>query len=423
MRPAIDPSGLPPRSVPGPLPSGRSPPGCGPNLRIGNLPPGLGRMPEAFVKAGYNVITINALRKWDIVGPTASLYPPEEVKEADDYLREYVSLVHGAGAKAIFYIGPVQVPVFNPAFVKPHPDWLRIRPDGKPDAEPELRQHPQRVRRLAARAARLRDPRVQGRRVLVRRLRPGPPAHLRRRDPERPSASSPAARRSRRRCRTCRTARCSSTRSTTRRPGGTWPGTRTTSSISPTGCGRRSAGENPEAVIFVNHSANRTWYFPETYMGEYPLHYAGAVDVSSVELYWDVPGDSALPAVRLRLHAGDHPRTRARPVWIQPSAHGISGVSSPVEIQLRGLEGTPWGVYPGVRRVDRPRGVLKLHAGEHEGPRGVVGRSPSRSPTSASSPPSRRGTLYARGACRSTSRTRWGRSGRYLEKHVPGPAC
>ena len=33
-------------------------------------------------------------------------------------------------------------------------------------------------------------------------------------------------------------------------------------------------------------------------------------------------------------------------MWIQPSAHGISGISSPVEIQLRGLEGTPWGVNP-----------------------------------------------------------------------------
>src|SRR5262249_168914 len=49
--------------------------------------------------------------------------------------------------------------------------------------------------------------------------------------------------------------------------------------------------ESPETVLFVNHSANRTWYYPNMYMGEYPLHYASAVDVSSVELYWDVPGD------------------------------------------------------------------------------------------------------------------------------------
>ena len=27
------------------------------------------------------------------------------------------------------------------------------------------------------------------------------------------------------------------------------------------------------------------------YMGEYPIDYSSAVDISSVELYWDVPGD------------------------------------------------------------------------------------------------------------------------------------
>ena len=27
------------------------------------------------------------------------------------------------------------------------------------------------------------------------------------------------------------------------------------------------------------------------YMGEYPLEYCSAVDMPSVELYWDVPGD------------------------------------------------------------------------------------------------------------------------------------
>ena len=54
---------------------------------------------------------------------------------------------------------------------------------------------------------------------------------------------------------------------------------------------KRLKGRSPEAVLYVNHSANRTWYFPELYMGEYPVHYSSAVDFSSVELYWDVPGD------------------------------------------------------------------------------------------------------------------------------------
>jgi hypothetical protein len=93
---------------------------------------------EEYARAGYNVITVNALRKWDIVGPTASLYSAQEVKDADAYLRRYVQTVHAAGAKAIFYIGPVQVAAFSPEFVKAHPDWLRIRPDGKPDATPNF---------------------------------------------------------------------------------------------------------------------------------------------------------------------------------------------------------------------------------------------------------------------------------------------
>ena len=50
--------------------------------------------------------------------------------------------------------------------------------------------------------------------------------------------------------------------------------------------------ENPEAVLFANYSANRTWYYPEMYMGEYPAAYCKAVDVPSVEFYWDVPGDA-----------------------------------------------------------------------------------------------------------------------------------
>ena len=41
-------------------------------------------MAEAFVKAGYNVVTLNTLGRWDIVGPSAQLYPPERVKEAEE---------------------------------------------------------------------------------------------------------------------------------------------------------------------------------------------------------------------------------------------------------------------------------------------------------------------------------------------------
>ena len=135
---SIDATGLPPRSLAEALPDRPIPAWLRTHWRVGHLPPGLGRMPEAYARAGYEVITINALRKWDIVGPTAPLYKPDEVRQADDYLRKFVALAHGAGAKAVLYIGPVQVPVFSPEFVRAHPDWLRVGTDGKPDAKPNF---------------------------------------------------------------------------------------------------------------------------------------------------------------------------------------------------------------------------------------------------------------------------------------------
>jgi hypothetical protein len=118
--------------------------------------------------------------------------------------------------------------------------------------------------------------------------------------------------------------------------------------------------ENPDAVLFANHSGNRTWYYPDAYMGEYPLRYSSAVDVSSVELYWDVPGDALYqPFIYAYMQAVTH--SRGATVWIQPSEHGISGVSSPVEIQLRGLEGPPWGVYPEFVESTGREEYLELH--------------------------------------------------------------
>ena len=77
----IDVANLPSRSLPEATPPRPIPRWLQTNLRIGHLPPGLGRMPEAYVKAGYNVVILNALRKWDIVGPSSGLYKPEEVKQ------------------------------------------------------------------------------------------------------------------------------------------------------------------------------------------------------------------------------------------------------------------------------------------------------------------------------------------------------
>ena len=135
--PHVDRTGLPPRSVPEPIPARPVPEWTRTHVRVGHLP-GSPAMATEFLKAGYNVVILNALGRWDAVGPSASLHPPEKVREAEGYLRAHVEKCHAAGAKAVFYVGPVQVPVGNPAFVKAHPDWLRVRPDGKPDPTPNF---------------------------------------------------------------------------------------------------------------------------------------------------------------------------------------------------------------------------------------------------------------------------------------------
>ncbi len=81
--PVPDTSALPTRSVPESLPAGPVPDWLRTHFRVGHLPGSL-PMSEAFVNAGYNVVTLNTLGRWNIVGPSASLYPAERVKEAEE---------------------------------------------------------------------------------------------------------------------------------------------------------------------------------------------------------------------------------------------------------------------------------------------------------------------------------------------------
>jgi len=353
----IDTTGLPPRTVMEAVPRRPVPEWLRTHVRIGHLPPAGWRMVDDYVKAGYNVITVNALRKWDIVGPSAPLYSAEEVKAADAYLRRFVKTVHAARAKAIYYIGPVQVAAFSPEFVKAHSDWLRVRPDGKPDASPNFANlHSGYADWLLKQLAYVtREYGIDGfwldgyapvhlhtfdeqTRALYRMATGGkdiplPPGN----DPNRYDiVNDPAAREYM-----------------------AWHEKWFVDFADRMRAAIRK--ENPEAVLFANHSGSRTWYFPDLYMGEYPGSYASAVDVSSVELYWDNPGD-ALYQQFVYAFMQCVTRERGASVWIQPSEHGISGVSSPVEIQLRGLEGLPWGVSPEFVESTGREEYLRLHA-------------------------------------------------------------
>ncbi|MBS0265989.1 MAG: hypothetical protein JSS02_28920 [Planctomycetes bacterium] len=351
----VSKQGLPARSLPEALRQRPVPRWLKTNLRIGHLPPGLGRMPEQFAAAGYNVITINALRKWDIVGPAAKLYLEAEVQQADKYIRDFVALVHGANAKAVLYVGPVQVPAFSPEFVKAHPDWLRVNADGKTDAQPNfVNFRSGYVDWLLLQLAHLvREYKVDG--FWFDGYAPG---HLHTYDAQTRTAY-----------------RAASGGAELPEPGARSDVVHSAAARAYTAWHEKYFVEladrmravirevNPETVIFANHSANRTWYFPEAYMGEYPLRYSAAIDVSSVELYWDVPGD-ALYHPFVYAYTQALTRERGASVWIQPSEHGISGVSSPVEIQLRGLEGAPWGVYAEFVESTGREEYLRLHVNQ-----------------------------------------------------------
>jgi hypothetical protein len=78
---------------------------------------------------GYQVIAVNTLAQWDRVGPRADDYPAHVVQEAESYLRRFVKIVHDGGAKAVFYLGPVQSPLQSPVFREKHPEWLRVNED------------------------------------------------------------------------------------------------------------------------------------------------------------------------------------------------------------------------------------------------------------------------------------------------------
>src|SRR5262249_25897940 len=58
---------------------------------------------------------------------------PENVQQADAYLRRVVDTIHGAGARCVLYIGPVQAPLFSRELRAAHPEWLRVKPDGSRD--------------------------------------------------------------------------------------------------------------------------------------------------------------------------------------------------------------------------------------------------------------------------------------------------
>jgi hypothetical protein len=331
LNPSTD--GLPPRSLP------TGPAACSPvdwvqtELRIAHLPPADWRQIQEYFRAGYQVVAVNTLAQWDRVGPRSNDYPARIVSEADAYLRRFVNLAHDAGGKAVFYLGPVQSPLHSETFRAKHPDWLRVNEDGSRAQDYVNFRNPEVVTWLCAQFAYLaREYKADGfwfdgyspialhtydeaTRQAFKEFSKGRDLP-RQRDlhPREPLSLQYLQ----------------------------WHEAYFAELANKIRQAIRAA--NPTTVVYGNYSANRTWYEPGWPMGEYPAYYANAIDLPSVELYWDNPGDALFQQFVYAFTQGMSHDRGAR-VWVQPHAHGTMGTPPAVELLLRCLEGAPWGVY------------------------------------------------------------------------------
>jgi len=323
--------GLPPRTLP------IGPALCSPvdwvqtDLRIAHLPPADWRQIQEYFKAGYQVVAVNTLEKWDRVGPRAKDYPEQVVREADAYLRRIVKIAHDAGGKAVFYLGPVQSPLNSAVFREKHPDWLRINQDGSRAKDYVNFRNPEVVNWLCEQFA-----------FLAREYKADgfwfdgyAPAALRTYDDATRKAFKEYS-----------NGHDIPREINPRDPVGLqflhWHEAYFAQVADKVRQAVRAA--NPTTVIYGNYSANRTWYEPGWPMGEYPAYYANAIDLPSVELYWDNPGDALFQQFAYAFTQGMSHDRGAR-VWVQPHVHGTVGTAPMVELMLRCLEGAPWGVY------------------------------------------------------------------------------
>ena len=303
------------------------------HLRIAHLPPADWRQIQSFVEAGYQVVAVNTLEKWDRVGPRSNDYPAQVVANADAYLRRFVKTVHDGGAKAVFYMGPVQSPLGSAVFREKHPDWLRVNENGSKSPDFVNFRNPEVVDWLCQQLAFLaRDYKADGfwfdgyspvalhtydaaTREAFKQVSGG--ADLPPRSKIR--AGDPVSRLYLK-----------------------WHEAYFAETADRIRQAVRAA--NPNCVIYGNYSANHTWYMPDWPMGEYPAYYANAIDLPSVELYWDNPGDALFQQFVYAFTQGTTHDLGAR-VWVQPHAWGTIGTPPTLELMLRCLEGAPWGVY------------------------------------------------------------------------------
>ena len=265
------------------------------NLRIGHQPGFNERMVTEYLKAGYNVVTVNCLGTWDRVGPSAGMYSPEVVAQSDAYLRKVVDTVHAAGAKSVLLHRP-RAGADALSRVSRRASRLAAC-EARRVARRELRQHPQRIRRLALRISWLMSSRPTAPTASGSTATPRSTCTPTTTPRGRRSASSPGG---------ADIPPDRSIRSTTRSPASTWPGTSNTSSTWPIGCAARSARRIPRAVDLCQLLGQSHLVLSGHVHGRVPggLLRRGRRPVGRALL--GRAGRRAVSAVLLRVHAGGH---------------------------------------------------------------------------------------------------------------------
>ncbi len=320
--------GLPPRTLIEPATLRPVPDWVPRNTRPSHLPPPNWDEIHDHLKAGVTSLCVNMDSRWSKVGPAAYLYDPKVVEEADETMRCFVNEVHAAGARAIFYIGPVHVASWNPEFKAAHPDWLRVEPNGKPGDLCNWRSgYGKWLQDQLAYVTR--TYKVDGfwfdgysgwqysyddiSKKLFAEHSGGKEIPIRL-DPKDPVSQEYLK--------------------------WYWKGY-IDFADSLRDVIRK---ENPDAVIFANYSACREWYQSGNFTVEYPAAHANAIDLPSIEQYWDTPGD-ALNQQFIAAFTEGVSHNRGSAVWAQPRVHGTEGLAPEVEFRLRYLLGATWGVY------------------------------------------------------------------------------
>jgi hypothetical protein len=303
---------------------------------------------QGHLDAGAQLVIANCDNLFQRLGEFAVDTPKDQVADADRRLREFVSYVQQRKARAGIYCGPIHVTYWRKDLALRHPEWLQVGADGKPRFPTGPEEQDRGVRACTY------GPYGE---LLIRQLTTlakqysldafwfdgnNFPLDCH--------------------CTACRKA----FQETTGGPLEVRTGPSTDAKAQEflawrfrnyvdylTRLTREVHRARPDCTVHFNFSSLREWgrrpWFPE-----YPAVYALSQDCPSLELWWHMPGDAihqGLATQFLRAEARERPTA----VWIQPQAHGIMGVSSPVEIMSRFLHAVANGAVPEVVEATQRR--------------------------------------------------------------------